>query len=149
MAQRTSRSALDAGLRALRARDHSAASLDARLERLGAGASERAAAIARLQEIGYVDDARFAHGRAAALAARGAGDTLIAADLERQGIGRDLAADAIAALEPEWERAARIVAQRGATPRTLRFLAAKGFSGEALEQLLDGLVADATGGALG
>ena len=107
-------------MRALRARDHSVRSLDARLERRGVGVEERAAAVARLQELGYVDDARFARGRAQVLAERGAGDLLVADDLERHGIAAETAAEAMAALEPEHDRARAIVARRGATAKTAR-----------------------------
>jgi SOS response regulatory protein OraA/RecX len=98
-----------------------------------------------LARAGYVDDARFAHGRAAALARRGAGDALIREDLERQGVPREAAEAALAALEPERVRAERVAAARGRTPRTLRFLAAKGFAEESLEPL----VADSERGTVG
>jgi regulatory protein len=125
--------ALEAAVRALRARDHTAASLDARLEHRGVGEERRLETVARLQELGYVDDARFAHTRADALAARGAGDLLIADDLERHGVSGTLAATAIAALEPERTRAAAIIARRGAGPKTARFLASKGFAEDVAE----------------
>ncbi len=131
--------------RALRFRDHSAASLDARLERRGIGAEERAAAVARLEELGYVDDARFAFGRALTLAERGAGDLLVADDLERHGVDVELVTEAIAALEPELERAQVIVARRGATAKTARLLATRGFGADTIE----GVIAAAGGDALG
>ncbi len=125
--------ALDAAVRVLRVRDHTAASLDARLARRGVGEEQRAEAVARLQELGYVDDARFAHARAAALAARGAGNLLITDDLQRQGVSPGLAEEAIAALEPEHERAATIIARRRVGPKTARFLASKGFADDVVE----------------
>jgi len=67
------------------------------------------------------------------LAGRGAGDALIRNDLERQGVAGELIAAALAELEPEPVRVARIVKADGNTPRTLRRLAAKGFGDEALE----------------
>jgi hypothetical protein len=51
----------------------------------------------------------------------------------------------LATLEPEAVRASGIVASRGATARTLRYLAARGFS----EDSLEGLVADLESRALG
>jgi hypothetical protein len=42
----------------------------------------------------------------------------------------------IARLEPESARAARIVAARGRTPRTIRYLASRGFAEESLEDLI-------------
>ncbi len=125
--------ALDAAVRVLRVRDHTAASLDTRLARRGVEVEQRAQAVARLQELGYVDDARFAHARAAALAARGSGNLLIEDDLQRHGVSSELAEEAIAALEPEHERAATIVARRGVGPKTARFLASKGFADDVVE----------------
>jgi regulatory protein len=129
--------ALEAGVRALHAREHSATSLDARLERRGIDADQRAAAVVRLQELGYLDDERFARSRAAALAARGAGDLLITDDLERHGIAAELVEKALAALEPEVDRARAILARRGASARTARLLASKGFG----EDVVEGVVA--------
>lgn len=133
-----SREAREAGLRALEARDHTRASLAARLARRGLDEASCQDAVEALARAGYVDDERFAHGRAAALTRRGAGDALIRADLERQGVPLDVAEAALAALEPERVRAERVVAARGRTPRTLRLLAAKGFE----EDSLEGLVAE-------
>jgi regulatory protein len=141
--------ALRAALGALRHRDHSRASLAERLERRGVAPSERRQAVEVLTRAGLVDDERLAHGRAAALAARGAGDLLIADDLARRGVAAELVSAAVAALEPERERAARVVAERGLTPRTARFLAAKGFCPETLEPLIAELVAEGGRDALG
>lgn len=128
--------ALEVAVRALRARDQTAASLDARLERRGVAQRERTAAIGRLRELGYVDDARFAHDRARALASRGAGDLLIVDHLERHGVPAALAVEAISALESEAVRAGAIVERRGAGAKTARFLAAKGFGDDVVEALV-------------
>jgi regulatory protein len=93
---------------------------------VGEGAREEA--LATLARTGLIDDRRFAESRARALAARGAGDTLIRHDLASAGITRDLVEDAVDELEPETERARRIVAQRGASAKSARYLAGKGFS---------------------
>jgi SOS response regulatory protein OraA/RecX len=134
--------ALEAATRALRHRDRSRATLRARLN--AAGIAPRAAeeALHTLARAGIVDDERFAHARAAALAARGSGDALIQADLLAAGISGDPAAAAIAALEPERERALRVVAVRGETIATARLLARRGFAGEAIEAAMPKLVAD-------
>jgi regulatory protein len=126
----------EAAVRALRAADRSAAELAERLERRGVGEAERAQALERLERLGYVDDARVARGRAEGLARRGSGDALIRDDLERRGIAAELVEDALAALEPERERAARIVAQRGPGARTARYLASRGFGEEAVAALV-------------
>jgi regulatory protein len=141
--------ALGTALGALRHRDHSRASLAERLERRGVAPAERQEAVDALTRAGLVDDERLAHGRAASLAERGAGDLLVADDLGRRGVSGELISAALAGLEPEHERAARIVARRGLSARTARFLAAKGFRPETLEPLLSGLVAEADGDTIG
>ncbi len=95
------------------------------------------------QRAGLVDDRRFARDRSELLAARGAGDQLIAVDLEQRGVPEADIREALDLLEPEPQRAARIVESRGRTPRTARHLAAKGFSEDALEPLVAELAADA------
>jgi SOS response regulatory protein OraA/RecX len=137
--------ARSAALRALRARDHTGASLERRLEARGTAPTLRRETVAAATRAGLVDDARFASGRAALLAERGAGDLLIADDLERQGVPPGTARSAIEALEPEAERAGRLVAARGRSARTLRFLGAKGFSEETLEALVADLGPDGLG----
>jgi SOS response regulatory protein OraA/RecX len=137
--------ARDAALRALRARDHTVASLERRLEARGTGPALRRETVAAAERAGLVDDARFASGRAALLAGRGAGDLLIADDLERQGVAPDAARRAIEALEPEAGRADRLIEARGRSARTLRFLGSKGFSEETLEELVADLVPDELG----
>ena len=101
--------AVQTALRALRFRDRTSAELAARLERRGVGEAEREQALETLERIGYVDDARFARSRAEQLE------------------------EALAELEPERERAAAIVAARGRSPQTARYLASRGFGEEALE----------------
>lgn len=126
----------DAGARALRAlrhRDLAAAELDARLGRAGFTEQERGATVERLEGAGLVDDARLAVARAEALAARGHGDAAIRWDLERRGVGSDALEDALARLEPERERALRIVAERGSGQATARFLVRRGFDEDAVD----------------
>jgi regulatory protein len=132
-------------MRALRARDHTASSLGERLDRRGFGPEERTAAVERLQELGYVDDERFARNRAQALAERGAGNLLVLADLERHGVAAGTAAVAVAALAPEVERAAAIVARRGASLRTARLLAGKGFDEDVVADVVAALGDEAVG----
>ena len=137
--------AVDAALRALRHRDLSAADLEHRLEAKGFEETERADALATLQRTGLQDDRRFAESRAESLAARGAGDALVRHELVRAGVDEDLIADAIALLEPEHERAARIAERRGYGPKTARYLSGKGFS----EDSIGALVASSDGDELG
>jgi regulatory protein len=127
---------LDIALRALRSRDRSAAELQARLEQRGVGEAATEQALETLERIGYVDDERFARTRAEQLAERGSGDALIRDDLERRGLAADVVELALAALEPERERAARIAAQRGRSVKTARYLASRGFGEEAVDALV-------------
>jgi regulatory protein len=124
--------ALDAAVSALRRRDRSAAELARRLEARGVARAERVGALETLGRAGLVDDERVARDRAAALAERGSGDELIRHDLEQRGIAPEAIAAALAAVPPEPERAAAIVARRGASARTARALAARGFGEEAV-----------------
>jgi len=128
--------ARDVALRALAHRDHTRASLDRRLAERGAVAAVRAETVAAAERAGLVDDARFAAGRAAALAGRGAGDAMIQEDLARRGVPEETIRAAIAGLEPESDRAAAVVAARGRSLRTVRFLAGKGFSEQTLESFI-------------
>jgi len=125
--------ALAAAGRTLRARDLPARALDVRLERRGIRAADRARALSTLQEAGLVDDGRFARNRALALAGRCLGDAAIRFDLEEYGVEPELVEEAVEGLEPESARAERIVASRGRSPATARFLARKGFGEAAVE----------------
>lgn len=127
------RDPLEVAVRALRRRDLAAAAVDERLERAGLAEPERREALETLDRLGYVDDSRFAVRRAQTLAARGWGDAGIAADLERQGIDDEQQAAALATLEPERERALRIVEQRGPGTKTAGYLARHGFAEDAVE----------------
>lgn len=125
--------ARDAAARALSRRDRSTAELAAQLEQGGIGAPERTEAIESMKALGYLDDSRFAAGRAAALAARGYGDEAIRFDLEGRGLDEDCIAGALAQLEPEPGRAAAIAGGAGTGTKAARALAARGFSTEAIE----------------
>jgi len=125
--------AVETALRALRFRDRSTAELEARLERHGVGEAERERALETLERVGYVDDGRFACTRAEHLAGRGSGDELIRHDLEARGVAAEYVAAALAALEPERLRAERIVARRGRSAQTARYLASRGFGEDAVE----------------
>jgi regulatory protein len=130
--------AVETALRALRHRDRSFAELDARLEGRGFGEEARREALERLERIGYVDDERFARTRAEQLAVRGSGDALIRHDLEERGIEPEDVVSALEALEPERERARRIVESRGRSAKTARYLASRGFGSEAVEGAVAG-----------
>jgi len=130
--------ALARATRALAARDRSRQALDDRLAAAGVAAGPRREALETLERVGLVDDARFAAGRAAALAERGHGDAAIRFDLEQQGLDDELVADALASLEPERERALRLAEQRGRGPKTARWLAGRGFDPDTVDEVAGG-----------
>ena len=119
--------ALAVATRALARREHSRRSLAERLQRAGIRESEADEVLAELERLGLLDDTRFALERARVLAERGKGDAAIRFDLERSGVSAPAAEEALARLDPERERAERLVGRRGATPATARLLAGRGF----------------------
>ena len=125
--------ALTVSAGALRHRDLSTRRLEQRLGQRAVPPAERARAVETLTRAGLLDDNRFARGRARALAARGYGDAAIRFDLERQGVAAEPAADALAELEPERDRALRLAATGGGAARAARLLARRGFGEEAIE----------------
>jgi regulatory protein len=139
------RTAVDTALRALRHRDLSARELEQRLRSKGFDESERVEALETLERTGLLDDARFAEARARSLAARGAGDAAISHALGLAGVEREVAEDAIQALEPEADRAGAIALRRGYGPKTARYLRGKGFS----EEVVTGVVAGSNADELG
>jgi len=128
--------ALDAAGRILRASDQTTATLAARLETRGVRRSERDEAVEALVLAGIVDNARFAHGRAAALAERDMGDQCIHADLETRGISPELIRESLDAVEPEEARAGRILERDGLSRKGIARLARRGFSDATLEAFL-------------
>jgi SOS response regulatory protein OraA/RecX len=131
--------ALDRAARALRPRDRSRQALDVRLATAGVSAAARADALDTLERVGLVDDARVAMSRAESLAGRGFGDAAIRHDLEGEGVAAELVEEALAGLEPEHDRARRLVERRGADLKTARWLAGKGFEAASIEDALGGL----------
>ena len=91
--------------------------------------------LATLDRAGLVDDTRLAESRAELLARRGYGDAAIRADLRRRLIAPETAAAAVASLEPELDRARRLVTGKSVTPALLRRLAGRGFSHDTLDEV--------------
>ena len=137
--------ALECALRALRHRDRTEREIDELLRSNGFSDEESADAIGRLVRTGVISDERFAEARATSLAARGEGDALIRRRLVAAGVASDLVADSLSFVEPELERARRIVVRRGASTKTARYLSGKGFS----EEIVKVAVADDVDGGLG
>jgi SOS response regulatory protein OraA/RecX len=134
--------AVRVGAVALSRRERSELSLRRTLERRGIAARAREEAVATLRRAGALDDERFAATRAAALAARGFGDAAIAFELEREGVPSEGVQTALAGLEPERERAARLARRRGEGLRTARWLARRGFTPESLEAAVPGIAGE-------
>jgi SOS response regulatory protein OraA/RecX len=126
-------SALAVATRALARRDFSERGLRERLQRAGISPAEAEEAVAALLRAGLVNDGRFALSRAQSLAERGKGDAAIRNDLQQQGLALDEIEPALASLEPERERAERVIARRGGGPATARLLAGRGFAEDAVE----------------
>src|SRR5712691_3576611 len=105
-------------MRALRYGDYSRSRLEARLASRGARPDTRVDALKALEQAGLVDDARVAVNRAQTLAGRGYGDAAIRFSLEGEGLAAEVVEDALAGLEPELERARRLLgAGRGSEGR--------------------------------
>jgi SOS response regulatory protein OraA/RecX len=137
--------AFEGALRALRHRDRTELEIEEHLRAQGFSDDDRAQAIETLRRTGLVNDGRFAQARATALARRGAGNALIRARLSEAGVAHELVDEALDAVEPEVTRARRIVVDRGASPRTARYLYGKGFS----EDVVGAVVAECDDDELG
>jgi SOS response regulatory protein OraA/RecX len=128
--------ALHVAARALRHRDLSRHRLTERLERAAVTPAVAAESLAALEGAGLVDDRRVARSRSWSLAERGYGDEAIRHRLLAEGLEEVLVHEALAGLEPEAERARRLIERRGTGPRTARYLAGRGFGEEAVEAAL-------------
>ena len=135
--------ALSAATRSLAASDRSERALEQRLARAGHSAAAREDAIASLARAGAIDDARLAESRAELFARRGYGDAAIRADLRRRLIAPEVAASAVAALEPELERLRRALENESVTPAVLRRLAGRGFSRDTLDEIASSFALEA------
>ena len=127
--------AVERAARTLSTRGRSRAELDVRLSRAGHARVAREEALATLERVGLVDDARLAQARAELMARRGYGDAAIRADLRKRLIPPEAAGDAVSGLEPELDRARRLVEAEIPNAKTLRRLAGRGFSRETLEEI--------------
>jgi regulatory protein len=115
------------------------AELAARLVAMGYRRETAAAAVARCRELGWVGDAAFAHERARALRARGAGSLRIEAELAARGLPEALVAEAVEASragEPEAAWARRALRGERDRRRAWRLLLSRGFPEEAVGEVL-------------
>ena len=128
--------ALAVATRALARREHSRRSLRERLLRARVSGQEADEVVEELLRLGLLDDGRFARERARVLAERGKGDAAIRFELDREGVDEADIEAALAALDPERERAAQLVVRRGASPATARLLASRGFDEDVVAALV-------------
>lgn len=144
----------DVALRILGVREHSRLELRRKLLRRGYAAEAVEALIARFCELRYLDDARFAQSLARerlGVRARGVHD--VALRLRRAGIGDDDAKNALGAigLEIDGQEVLLRLAQKKIAllkheesgkrrNKLARFLLARGFSGEAVREVVDRLL---------
>jgi SOS response regulatory protein OraA/RecX len=135
--------ALTSATRSLAASARSRRDLDRKLDRAGHTRAAREEAVAALAGAGLLDDSRLAEARAEQLARRGYGDAGIRADLQRRLIAADAVAEALAALEPELDRARRLLAGQSVTPTVIRRLSGRGFSRDTLEELANAFAQEA------
>jgi regulatory protein len=141
--------ALATAARSLARRDLTKEELAERLSRAQIAPATRSEAVERMVEAGVIDDGRFARARAEILAERGAGDALIRHDLSKRGVAEELVESAVGAIQPEGVRAKRIVQRRGASIRTVRHLAGKGFSEDSIEGACGEAIAEEAPPAVG
>jgi SOS response regulatory protein OraA/RecX len=135
--------ALTQAKRTLATSGRSRRELEQRLARAGHAGAARDEALETLDRAGLVDDARLAESRAQTLARRGHGDAAIRADLRKRLIAAEVAADAVAQLEPEVERLRRILEGQSLTPALLRRLAGRGFSRDSLDEIASSFALEA------
>jgi SOS response regulatory protein OraA/RecX len=109
--------------------------LEDRLEKKGVAPVALGEAVEALEQAQYLNDRSYALERAGSLAERSYGDAAIRYILEQERVGSELIEEAVAALEPELERAKAQLASTGSRQRTLRRLATRGFSAETLEDV--------------
>ncbi len=136
------RKALATAARALRHRDLSTRTLGERLSRAGVTSATRAETIETLSRAGFLNDERFAVARARSLVERNMGDAAIRHDLEQHGVDAETAERAFAEHPPESERVGRVLARRGCSPATARYLARRGFCADVVADALGEVAPD-------
>jgi SOS response regulatory protein OraA/RecX len=127
--------ALAGATRTLATSGRSRGELEQRLARAGHVRDAREEALATLDRAGLVDDARLAQTRAEQLARRGYGDAAIRADLRKRLIPAEATIEAVSSLEPEIDRARRLLHAGAPDAKTLRRLASRGFSRDTIEDV--------------
>ena len=124
--------ALTKATRMLARRPLPRALLEDRLERKGVAPAALEEAVEVLEQAQYLNDHSYALDRARSLAERGHGDAAVRYVLEQERVDSELIEEAVAALEPELERAQALLIGARDRRRTLRRLTTRGFSAETL-----------------
>jgi SOS response regulatory protein OraA/RecX len=127
--------ALAGATRTLATSGRSRGELEQRLARAGHAARAREEALATLDRSGLVDDVRLAQTRAERLARRGYGDAAIRADLRKRLIPAEAISEAVVGLEPEVDRARRLLDTEALSAKTVRRLGSRGFSRETIDAI--------------
>jgi len=127
--------ALTKATRMLARRPLPKALLEERLEKKGVAPVALEEAVEALEQAQYVNDRNYALERARSLAERSYGDAAVRYILEQERVDSELIEEAVAALEPELERAQTLLAGAADRRRALRRLATRGFSDETLEDV--------------
>ncbi|WP_038051190.1 regulatory protein RecX [Thioalkalivibrio sp. ALJ1] len=137
--------ALEAGLRLLVRREHSALELSRKLAERGFERDAVDAALERARELDYLSDTRYADFMARHRTEQGYGEQRIRAELAHNGIGNETVNAALEALDVDWLDQARAQLERHFrhSPETredearyLRHLAGRGFPGGIAHQAL-------------
>jgi SOS response regulatory protein OraA/RecX len=127
--------ALTGATRMLARRPLSRALLEERLKRKGVAPVDREEAADVLERAHYLNDRAYALDRARGLAGCGYGDAAVRHLLEQERLASELIREAVAALEPEVERARRIARSTPHRKKLLWRLTRRGFDPETVEQL--------------
>ena len=132
--------AFDRSLLILAGRPHSAAELSRKLRQRGHEDKEVEAAVRRLRELGYLDDRAFAESLVG-WRSRTRGRRAMASELAARGVAREVAAEVLAAVDPDAEvEAARKLAEqdRDNPARAASRLRRRGFSESTIRTALRG-----------
>jgi SOS response regulatory protein OraA/RecX len=134
--------ALGLAARTVSRRDVSSRRLRERLAARGVRPDHADRAVSTLVRAGAVDDRRAASARARSLAERGWGNAGIEARLAGEGFAPAEVEPALAALQPERERAHELVAAVRDPGKAWRLLVRRGFSAETADDVLGSLDAE-------
>jgi regulatory protein len=140
--------AFEKAVRVLNAAAQTSSGLNTKLRRAGYSATAAAAACRRACDMGYVNDAAYAEALVAKRLRQGRGRSLIGRELNHKGLGDDVVADAVGAVDSAQELEAAVdlaakLLRRHATEvegkrreKVLAALARRGFPGHVSRQAM-------------